>query len=129
MLTKDKPWILVDNLTADSFILKMLEFGTPLETSIVGVFDDHGRGSRRDIPLPMHRDGDYSTDYKDKIDVVGLYCIREGTASTLVEYNDEITAVTLKNGQALIFDNKVCRHAREGSVGDRLLMRLWISKN
>ena len=77
----------------------------------------------------MHRDGDYSTDYKDKIDVVGLYCIREGTASTLVEYNDEITAVTLKNGQALIFDNKVCRHAREGSVGDRLLMRLWISKN
>jgi len=129
MLTKDKPWILVDNLTADSFILKMLEFGTPLETSIVGVFDDRGRGSRRDIPLPMHRDGDYSTDYKDKIDVVGLYCIREGTASTLVEYNDEITAVTLKNGQALIFDNKVCRHAREGSVGDRLLMRLWISKN
>jgi hypothetical protein len=129
MLTKDKPWILVDNLTADSFILKMLEFGTPLETSIVGVFDDSGRGSRRDIPLPMHRDGDYSTDYKDKIDVVGLYCIREGTASTLVEYNDEITAVTLKNGQALIFDNKVCRHAREGSVGDRLLMRLWISKN
>lgn len=129
MLTKDKPWILVDNLTADSFILKMLEFGTPLETSIVGVFDDSGRGSRRDIPLPMHRDGDYSTDYKDKIDVVGLYCIREGTASTLVEYNDETTAVTLKNGQALIFDNKVCRHAREGSVGDRLLMRLWISKN
>ncbi len=129
MLTKDKPWILVDNLTADSFILKMLEFGTPLETSIVGVFDDSGRGSRRDIPLPMHRDGDYSTDYKDKIDIVGLYCIREGTASTLVEYNDEITAVTLKNGQALIFDNKVCRHAREGSVGDRLLMRLWISKN
>jgi len=129
MLTKDKPWILVDNLTADSFILKMLEFGTPLETSIVGVFDDSGRGSRRDIPLPMHRDGDYSTDYKDKIDVVGLYCIREGTASTLVEYNDEITAVTLKNGQALIFDNKVCRHAREGSVGDRLLMRPWISKN
>jgi len=129
MLTKDKPWILVDNLTADSFILKMLEFGTPLETSIVGVFDDRGRGSRRDIPLPMHRDGDYSTDYKDKIDIVGLYCIREGTASTLVEYNDEITAVTLKNGQALIFDNKVCRHAREGSVGDRLLMRLWISKN
>ena len=129
MLTKDKPWILVDNLTADSFILKMLEFGTPLETSIVGVFDDSGRGSRRDIPLPMHRDGDYSTDYKGKIDVVGLYCIREGTASTLVEYNDEITAVTLKNGQALIFDNKVCRHAREGSVGDRLLMRLWISKN
>ena len=129
MLTKDKPWILVDNLTADSFILKMLEFGTPLETSIVGVFDDSGRGSRRDIPLPMHRDGDYSTDYKDKIDIVGLYCIREGTASTLVEHNDEITAVTLKNGQALIFDNKVCRHAREGSVGDRLLMRLWISKN
>ena len=129
MLTEEKPWALVDKLTADTFILKMLEYGTPIETSVVGVFNESGRGSRRDIPLPMHRDGDYSTNYKGKIDIVGLYCIREGTAKTLIEYNGETTEVTLRNGQALIFDNKLCRHAREGSVGDRLLMRLWISKN
>jgi hypothetical protein len=128
MLTEEKPWALVDKLTADTFILKMLEFGTPIETSVVGVFDDSGRGSRRDIPLPMHRDGDYSTDYKGKVDIVGLYCIREGTAKTLIECKGEITEVVLKTGQAIIFDNKTCRHAREGSIGDRLLMRLWISK-
>ena len=129
MLTEEKPWALVDKLTADTFILKMLEFGKPIETSVVGVFDKEGRGSRRDIPLPMHRDGDYSTNYKGKIDIVGLYCIREGTAKTLIEHDGVINEITLKNGQALIFDNKVCRHAREGSVGDRLLIRLWISKN
>ena len=129
MLTEEKPWALVDKLTADTFILKMLEFGTPIETSVVGVFDESGRGSRRDIPLPMHRDGDYSTDYKGKIDIVGLYCIREGTAKTLIECRGETIEVVLKTVQAIIFDNKICRHAREGSVGDRLLMRLWISKN
>tara|TARA_A100001515_G_scaffold131545_1_gene119403 strand:- start:545 stop:934 length:390 start_codon:yes stop_codon:yes gene_type:complete len=129
MLTEEKPWALVDKLTADAFILKMLEFGTPIETSVVGVFDDSGRGSRRDIPLPMHRDGDYSTNYKGKIDIVGLYCIREGKAKTIIEHNNKKTEVILKKGQALIFDNKICRHAREGTVGDRLLMRLWISKN
>ena len=78
MLTKEKPWMLVDKLTADTFILKMLEYGTPIETSVVGVFDESGRGSRRDIPLPMHRDGDYSTDYKGKIDIVGQYWIVTG---------------------------------------------------
>jgi hypothetical protein len=41
MLTEEKPWALVDKLTADTFILKMLEYGTPIETSVVGVFDEY----------------------------------------------------------------------------------------
>jgi alpha-ketoglutarate-dependent taurine dioxygenase len=32
----------------------------------------------------------------------------------------------LKQGQAVIFDNKFCRHGRRGRVGDRLLLRVWI---
>ena len=128
MLTETKPFILLDNLTATEFIIRMLEMGNPIETSLVGVFDDEGRGSRRDIPLPLHRDGDYSTNYKNKIDIVGLYCVKEGEARTLIEHDNVLLKFKLKKGQALIFDNKVVRHGREGEVKDRLLMRIWISK-
>ena len=128
MLTNEKPFVLLDNLTATDFILKMIEMGTPIETSLVGVFDDKGRGSRRDIPLPLHRDGDYSTDHKDKIDIVGLYCVNEGDARTLIEHDNVLLKFKLKKGEALIFDNKTVRHGREGEVKDRLLMRIWISK-
>ena len=108
--------------------LKMLELGRPIETSLVGSFDSNGRGSRRDIDLPLHRDGDYSTEYKNKIDVVGLYCIRPGFSKTIIEYKDkELFEIVLKKGQALIFDNKICRHGRVGLVKDRLLLRIWVS--
>jgi hypothetical protein len=128
VLTETKPFILLDNLTATDFIIRMLEMGNPIETSLVGVFDDEGRGSRRDIPLPLHRDGDYSTNYKDRIDIVGLYCVNEGSARTLIEHDNVLLKFKLKKGQALIFDNKAVRHGREGEVKDRLLMRIWISK-
>jgi len=128
VLTKTEPFILLDNLTATEFIIRMLEMGSPIETSLVGVFNNEGRGSRRDIPLPLHRDGDYSTNYKDKIDIVGLYCVNEGEARTLIEHDNVLLKFKLKKGQALIFDNKAVRHGREGKVKDRLLMRIWISK-
>ncbi len=128
MLTEDKPFVLLDNLSATDFIIKMTEMGTPIETSLVGVFDDKGRGSRRDIPLPLHRDGDYSTDYKGKIDIIGLYCVREGDARTLIQHDNILLKFKLKKGQALIFDNREVLHGREGEVKDRLLMRIWISK-
>src|SRR4051812_2666338 len=81
----------VERMTADDFILGMLALGTPIEMSVVGSFDDAataGRGSRRDMDLPLHRDGVYSAKLAEaqgghyverpNIDVVGLYCVREG---------------------------------------------------
>jgi hypothetical protein len=126
--TAKQPWIVYSG-TADDFLLKMLEYGKPIETSLVGVFDDRGRGSRRDVPLPFHRDGDYSKDMaaKHNIDVVGLYCIRDGgNVETLIKYDDNVYRFQLCQGQGIIFDNHAVLHAREGAVADRLLLRVWI---
>jgi len=119
---------IIDNTTADDFLLGMLKLGKPIETSLVGAFDKQGRGSRRDIDLPLHRDGDYSIAkaIEHSIDWVGLYCIREGEAMTLIEDGYEVKEINLKKGQAIIFDNRICRHGRKGRVGDRLLLRVWI---
>jgi len=119
---------LISNTTADNFLLEMLKLGKPIETSLVGAFDKQGRGSRRDIDLPLHRDGDYSIAkaIEHSIDWVGLYCIREGEAMTLIEDGYEVKEINLKKGQAIIFDNRICRHGRKGRVGDRLLLRVWI---
>ena len=113
----------------DEFLFKMLSIGKPLETSLVGAFDDTGRGSRRDIDLPLHRDGDYSTAFKDKIDYVGLYCFRGGDAETIIKFEDKVKKINLKPREAIIFNNKLCRHGREGAVGDRVLLRIWISSS
>jgi hypothetical protein len=119
---------IIENTTADDFLLEMLKLGKPIETSLVGVFDKQGRGSRRDIDLPLHRDGDYSvaTAIQHSIDWVGFYCIKSGKATTLIEDNGKLKEFNLQEGQAIILDNKLCRHGRKGKVGDRLLLRVWI---
>ena len=119
-----------ENITADNFILEMLKLGKPIETSLVGVFDNEGRGSRRDVDLPFHRDGDYSKEIASKhsIDYVGLYCIKGGESKTLLEVEGKEVELTLKQGEAIIMNNKNIRHARKGPVGDRLLLRIWIEK-
>jgi len=123
---------IIENITSDNFILKMLSLGKPIETSLVGHFDEEGRGSRRDIDLPLHRDGDYSKEISSKhsIDWVGLYCIRGcGSAITIIEDGDSLTEINLKKGQAVIINNRICRHARKGKVGNRILLRVWIEDN
>ena len=119
-----------ENMTADSFILEMLKLGKPIETSLVGVFDREGRGSRRDVDLPFHRDGDYSKEIaaKHSIDYVGLYCIKGGESKTLLEVDGQEIELTLKEGQTIIMNNKNIRHGRKGPVGDRLLLRVWIEE-
>ena len=121
---------LYENITADNFILEMLKLGKPIETSLVGVFDSEGRGSRRDVDLPFHRDGDYSKEIaaKHSIDYVGLYCIKGGETETVIkiEATGEEHSIVLKEGQAVVMNNKTVLHARKGNVGDRLLMRVWI---
>jgi Taurine catabolism dioxygenase TauD, TfdA family len=128
------PYYIV-KMPLDEFILGMLELGTPLETSIVGVFDTEGRGSRRDIDLPLHQDGVYSEALakaqggtyvaKEGIDIVGLYCIRGGDDSCVTIVDDQ--EIVLQAGEALVFDNHQVLHGRRGSVGERILLRVWIN--
>lgn len=120
----------IENTTADNFILEMLKLGKPIETSLVGVFDNEGRGSRCDVDLPLHRDGDYSKEIaaKHSIDYVGLYCIRSGESKTILEVDGQEIELTLKERQAIIMNNKNIRHARRGTVGDRILLRVWIEE-
>lgn len=117
--------------TADEFLLEMLNLGKPIECSLVGAFDEEGRGSRRDIPLPLHRDGDYSTAIAEEhsIDYVGLYCIRDGgDVYTTILHGEDKYQILLGQGQSIIFDNNECLHGREGQVGDRVLLRVWVEK-
>jgi|SRR5579872_5924567 len=139
MLRLPNPWYLIKT-TADEFLTGIITLGHPLDVSLVGVFNDSKRGSRQDIELPFHRDGEYSkalaqaqggyyTEPKD-IDIVGLYCLKQGIQEcfTSIKYQDYITDINIQQGEALIFDNKQVEHARKGSVGDRLLLRVWIKK-
>ena len=123
-------FLFIPETTADQFILEMLKLGKPIELSLVGVFEKEGRGSKRDIELPFHRDGDYSKDIAEKhsIDYVGLYCIKGGETETVIkiEATGEEHSIVLKEGQAVVMNNKAVLHARKGNVGDRLLMRVWI---
>ena len=123
-------FLFIPETTADQFILEMLKLGKPIELSLVGVFEKEGRGSKRDIELPFHRDGDYSKDIAEKnsIDYVGLYCIKGGETETVIkiEATGEEHSIVLKEGQAVVMNNKAVLHARKGNVGDRLLMRVWV---
>lgn len=123
------PWYLTDGLSLEEFITGMLELGSPVEVTLVGVFDKEGRGSRRDIEMNPHHDGDYSN--TDRPDYVGLYCVREGEFECVTEIYDPVVRektdeVELKKGEAFIFDNTRIAHARRGKVGSRLLLRVWV---
>jgi hypothetical protein len=122
----------ISETTADQFIFSMLQLGKPIETSLVGVFESEGRGSKRDIELPFHKDGDYSKDIaaKHSIDYVGLYCLKGGDTETVIKVDgsEEQHSIVLRAGQAVIMNNKNVTHARKGTVGDRLLLRVWIEK-
>jgi|SRR5436309_12106554 len=124
--------------TLEEFILIMLTLGEPLEISLVGNFDKTRRGSRRDIELPLHRDGQYSEELakaqggfyieNKNIDIVGLYCIRNDPLVKCITLVGD-AEVELQKGQALIFNNKKVLHGRKGQVGERLLLRFWIKKH
>ena len=130
------PWYLIDGTNADTFIKNVLRFGKPIEVSIVAAFETDGRGSTQDMDLPLHHDGDYSArkaaekglTFDKKIDILALYCIRAGGAITRLEWDDNHASIILKEGQALIIDNKICRHGRVGPVGNRVLLRAWIER-
>lgn len=139
----NNPWNLMQFNNADEFLKYIITLGKPSEVSIVGAYSKQGRGSTQDMDLPLHFDGDYSArkaaekglPFEKKIDIVALYCIKANldtiTSLEWVEVENKTTSsidLNLKEGQALIIDNKLCKHGRKGSVGDRLLLRVWIEK-
>lgn len=121
----------------------MSALGVPQEIQLVGAFspdpdDPTVRTAHRDTELPFHRDGIYTEAIaamqggmyveKPDVDIIGMYCVRAGSEPcyTTISENgiDEIHAVDLKAGRAIIMDNRWW-HGRRGPVGDRLLIRFW----
>jgi hypothetical protein len=130
-------WRLIENMTADNFLIEVLRLGKPSEITLVGAFDKSGRGSRQDVDLPLHHDGDYSRrkaeergeTWDKKIDYLCLYCLRGNkTATTLIESNGVMNEIVLKTGDAVFIDNRSVRHGRRGEVGDRILLRAWVEE-
>jgi len=136
-LSPENPWAFISKTNADDFLKEVLKLGKPTEVSIVGAFGKEGRGSTQDMDLPLHFDGDYSArkaaekglTFDKKIDILALYCLKGGDSVTLLEWNGNTASIILQTGQALIIDNKICRHGRSGQVGDRMLLRVWIERN
>lgn len=142
------PWE-VKKLTIEEFLVGMAELGTPQEIQMVGSFaradDDSVRTAHRDVDLPLHRDGVYTKAIADmqqgkyvekpNVDIIGMYCIRESelgpvytTVATSDNEKDIVAEVHLKAGEALIMDNRWW-HGRRGPVGNRLLIRFWVTKS
>ena len=59
-------------------------------------------------------------------DLLSAKKIHAATSYSTVEGKE--IELTLKEGQAIIINNKNIRHARKGPVGDRLLLRIWIEE-
>ena len=137
MLSEQNPWELLNFHNADEFLKYVITLGKPTEITLVGAFGKEGRGSTQDMDLPLHFDGDYSArkaaekglTFDKKIDILALYCIKSGDTVTNLEWHDNLASIILKEGQALIVDNRLCKHGRTGGVGDRLLLRVWIERN
>lgn len=87
-----KPWQVLD-ISADDFLIAMLDIGYPQSITPVGAFSDpedqSARTAFRDKDLPWHRDGIRSQAIADmqggnyieapNVDVVGMYCLRDNT--------------------------------------------------
>jgi hypothetical protein len=143
MFSYTPPWS-VAKMSIEDFLIGMSELGTPQEIQMVGTFgkaaDTSVRTAHRDTDLPFHRDGIYTQAIADMqqgtyvekphVDIVGLYCVREGEAPCYTTISEDghtaMAEVNLKAGEALIMDNRLS-HGRRGQVGTRLLIRFWVS--
>lgn len=70
---------------------------------------------------------------RPNVDVIGMYCVRRNgdrpCYTTVSEDGRAVVAeVDLKAGEALIMDNRLW-HGRRGAVGERLLIRFWVTKS
>lgn len=132
MITIPDSFQIYESLSLTDFTLGMLALGNPIEVSLVGSFESEGRGSRRDMDMPFHKDGGYSAKGRKDFpypDIVGLYCLRtdpEHKCITGINHNGDLYGLELQEGQALVFNNNNILHSREGKVGNRVLFRIWI---
>jgi hypothetical protein len=140
------PWE-VKRLSIEEFLIGMASLGTPQEIQLVGSFapanDDSVRTAHRDIDLPLHRDGIYTKAIADmqrgkyverpNVDIIGMYCVRtngdQPCYTTISQDGQEVDAeVNLRAGECIIMDN-TWWHGRRGAVGERLLIRFWVTKS
>jgi len=139
-----EPWM-VEKMSIEEFLIGMSSLGTPQEIQMVGAFgaQDNAevRTAHRDVDLPFHRDGIYTKALADmqnggyvekpNVDIVGLYCVRDNEEpcyTTISEDGTHLLAeVNLTAGEALIMDNRLW-HGRRGQVGQRLLIRFWVTR-
>jgi hypothetical protein len=146
MFTFNGPWE-VKRISIQDFLIGMSSLGTPLEIQMVGAFapadDTAVRTAHRDVDLPMHRDGVFTQSIADmqqgkyvakpNVDIIGMYCVRENSSGepcfTQVSEDGKHVdyEINLKAGECLIMDN-TWSHGRRGPVGDRLLIRFWLTK-
>ncbi len=147
MFTFKGPWE-VKKLTIEEFLVGMSNLGTPQEIQMVGSFapaaDDTVRTAHRDIDLPLHRDGIYTKAIADmqrgkyverpNVDIIGMYCVRTNglhnqPCYTTISHDGEHidVQVDLCAGECIIMDNRWW-HGRRGPVGNRLLIRFWVTK-
>lgn len=142
--TFKEPWTIA-RLSIEEFLIGMSSLGTPQEIQMVGVFagkdDSSVRTAHRDVDLPLHRDGVYTKALADmqggmyvekpNVDIIGMYCVRDNEEpcyTTISEDGENVIAeVNLRAGEALIMDNRLW-HGRRGNVGQRLLIRFWVTK-
>lgn len=146
MFVFTNPWS-SGKMSIEEFLIGMSSLGTPQEIQMVGAFeradDASVRTAHRDVDLPLHRDGVYTQAIADmqngryvekpNVDIIGMYCVRENGLdvpcyTTISEDGKNVVAeVSLKAGEALIMDNRLW-HGRRGPVGQRLLIRFWVTR-
>jgi len=136
-----KGFYFTHDLTLNDFIFEMLKLGNPLETSLVGVFKNTGRGSSTSMELDWHQDGAYSKRKAEENgqsfdlwpDYIGLYCLKESLQTVTSIKNLDLTIqkdLILTNNSCLILDNNKFLHKRNSVIDfDRLLFRIWIRKH
>lgn len=121
-MQKPDPWYTIYMEFSD-FVAGMLKLGRPYvyQLDLIGDFE-YSEGYRQNQGgIEYHRDGVQG--------YVGLYCL-ESNPKCYTTIKDAKTQrcskVALQSGQALIFNDRLVQHGRQGMTTNRLLVRMKV---